>query len=317
MSGCCRKECGMRRGKVTGTAARKSIAPYVNSKAPGGQSFPGLFCEMALEEEKEYRLIRLVNRMAAEGHKCIGISAQIFMPAGAAEGDLRRSMAGLRDCCSTYGIPLLSAEAQVTTGVREIVLCLFAAGGETGKMNRKPPCPGDSLVQIGYMALEGTVRLLEKNREKLERRFCPEFLESTRLFREQLPLVKAAKRAWEAGAKAVYSVDEGGIFQGIWEAGESWHAGFDIDLKAVLVRQETIEICELLEINPYRLAGTGCLLACAGDGEALAQTLRKEGVPAAALGRLEKGCARKLHNREEVRFLEQPQEDELYREEEK
>ena len=59
----------MRRGKVTGTAARKSIAPYVNSKAPGGQSFPGLFCEMALEEEKEYRLIRLVNRMAAEGHK--------------------------------------------------------------------------------------------------------------------------------------------------------------------------------------------------------------------------------------------------------
>lgn len=307
----------MRRGKVTGTAARKSIAPYVNTKAPGGQSFPGLFCEMALEEEKEYRLIRLVNRMAAQGQKCIGISAQIFMPAKAAEGDLRKSMAGLRDCCRTYGTPLLSAEAQVTAGVRETVLCLFAAGREAGEMNGKPPCPGDSLVQIGYMALEGTVRLLEKNRENLKHRFCPELLETAGAFKEQLPLVKAAKRAWEEGAKAVCSVDEGGVFQGIWEAGESWHMGFDIDLKAILVRQETIEICELLEINPYRLAGTGCLLACAGDGEALVQTLKKEGIPAAVIGSLEKGCARKLHNRDEVRFLEQPQEDELYREGEK
>ena len=42
--------------------------------------------------------------------------------------------------------------------------------------------------------------------------------------------------------------------------------GFEVDLYRIPVRQETIEVCERYELNPYRLLSSGCVLAAADNG---------------------------------------------------
>ena len=55
------------------------------------------------------------------------------------------------------------------------------------------------------------------------------------------------------------------------------------------------------------------LLIAAADGEGLVQKMALEGIPSAVIGRTTSGKERILRNGEEVRYLDKPQMDEMYR----
>ena len=48
--------------------------------------------------------------------------------------------------------------------------------------------------------------------------------------------------------------------------GQCSGVGLEIDLKKIPIRQETIEICEFFDLNPYKLLSGGSLLLAAADG---------------------------------------------------
>ena len=73
------------------------------------------------------------------------------------------------------------------------------------------------------------------------------------------------------------------------------------------------EICEFFGVNPYQMLSTGALLIAAADGEGLVQKMALEGIPSAVIGRTTSGKERILRNGEEVRYLDKPQMDEMYR----
>ena len=54
-------------------------------------------------------------------------------------------------------------------------------------------------------------------------------------------------------------------------------------------------------------------LIAAADGEGLVQKMALEGIPSAVIGRTTSGKERILRNGEEVRYLDKPQMDEMYR----
>ncbi len=58
----------------------------------------------------------------------------------------------------------------------------------------------------------------------------------------------------------MHDVTEGGIFGALWEMAESSGIGLEIDLKKIPLKQETVEICELFDINPYGLIASGAML---------------------------------------------------------
>lgn len=89
--------------------------------------------------------------------------------------------------------------------------------------------------------------------------------------------------------------------------------GMEIDLKKIPVRQETIEICEYFDINPYELISSGCMLMAASDGNTIVRELEKAGIHAAVVGKAMEGNDRVLYAAGERRFLEPPKADELYK----
>ena len=187
----------------------------------------------------------------------------------------------------------------------------------TGRLNA-----GDELVVAGNIALFGTERLIEENQEKLKNRFSEGFLkQSLRTCRESRAVKagetpqtsKAWKMAEAAGANALYAMGEGGFLSALWKMAEASQTGLTADLRHVPVRQETIEICEEFDINPYRLQSEGALLIGLAGGQALAEKLRREGIAAEVIGQTNASNDRLLYSGENARFLERPSADELYK----
>ena len=74
-----------------------------------------------------------------------------------------------------------------------------------------------------------------------------------------------------------------------------------------------IEICEIFDINPYKLNSEGAVLIGIPAGEALVQELRRMGMMAAVIGQTNAGNDRMLYYNGNGRYLERPAKDEIYK----
>ena len=73
------------------------------------------------------------------------------------------------------------------------------------------------------------------------------------------------------------------------EDGGGFPGGTGNGFSKVPIRQETIEICEIFDINPYKLNSEGAVLIGIPAGEALVQELRRMGMMAAVIGQTNAG----------------------------
>ena len=77
------------------------------------------------------------------------------------------------------------------------------------------------------------------------------------------------------------------------------------------MKQETIEICEFFDLNPYEFLSGGSLLLAVKDGEELVRELGAQGIYAAVIGQSAQGNDRIIMNGEETRYLEPAKPDEI------
>lgn len=193
---------------------------------------------------------------------------------------------------------------------------------------------GQELVVVGYVGLAGTRVILEARKEELKNWFSEEYLDMTaRGEGEEAALGLAECQGTEAnhaltecqsmtadpgmefwsefGAVECEQAGAGGIFTAIWNLSGAYETGVEVSLRQIPVAQETIEVCERLELNPYRLYSKGCYLLAAENGGHMVRRLSEKGIPAAVVGSVNRGIAREILNAESRGFLERPQKDEL------
>ena len=114
-----------------------------------------------------------------------------------------------------------------------------------------------------------------------------------------------------AGAGQMVSLSGGGFFAGLWELSKRTGCGLTVDLPLVPILQETIEITNYLEINPYLMRSAGCLLIAAPDGKSMVEALQAADIPAVCIGTLQDSNDKIIRNGEELRSLDRPQTDAL------
>ena len=116
------------------------------------------------------------------------------------------------------------------------------------------------VVITGDIAVRGTLRLIEQNGEELEKAFSNSFMRRARAISEEtLPQIDKRISYMEIG--------EGGLSEALWELAEREKTGLRIELDDVPIRQETIEICNLLDVDPYTLASYGTALCFVPEGK--------------------------------------------------
>ena len=99
----------------------------------------------------------------------------------------------------------------------------------------------------------------------------------------------------------------------VWEADRKLFRYLDIDLKKIPIRQETVEICQYFDLNPYQIMSSGSMMIAADNGHELVRKLEAAGIHGSVVGRTNSGNDRILRNGEDVRYLDKPQPDELYK----
>ena len=89
--------------------------------------------------------------------------------------------------------------------------------------------------------------------------------------------------------------------------------GIDVDFNKIPVCQEIIEVCEMFDINPYELESGGCLLMTFGKEYDIVRILEDNDIPVSIIGYMQEGNDKIIRNMDEIRFLDMPKCDEVYK----
>lgn len=254
-----------------------------------------------------------LNDVACAGATPVAVLVSILLPTSASEQLLRDIMGDMRLACDSHGIAMIGGHTEVTRAVREPLVTVTGVGRvhKSRRMDAKSIVPDMDIVATKWIGLEGTAILASEKYEALAGRFAKAFLEQAKAFYRYIPIWPEAAVAVESGAGAMHDVSEGGIYGALWDMAERAGVGLEIDLQRIPIRQETVEICEFFDLNPYKLLGGGCALIAAEDGESLVQAMERDNIPAVVIGRTTDSNDRILFRGEERRFLETTQRDEL------
>ncbi len=271
-----------------------------------------------------YAVHEAVNTLIAGGGEPYGIEVSAFLPEDITEEEIRDLADQVHEACEMLGIEACGGHTEITDAVSRPILTVsalgeyIAAGGEGDgtEIGAKATDTNRSvlkdLLMTGHAGMAGAAILAQSHREALLKRLPASFLERADAFRTEASIAKAAKAAREAGECRLHDIGQGGIFGALWELGEQLQCGMEVDLERIPIRQETIEICEILDRNPYELYAAGAMLIAAADGPGCVAALKKAGIECEIIGRLTDHKERVLLA-DEKRYLTPPQGDSIFR----
>lgn len=255
------------------------------------------------------------NDIASSGAEVIGVMLSVLLPEGTEESELKEMMRQVEETCEELRIQTIGGHTEVTRVVNQPVITVTGIGKvkRDRLVTTAGAKPGDDIIITKWIALEGTSILAKEKEDELRGRFSPQFIEEAKGFSRYLSVVKDAGIACNFTVHSMHDITEGGVFGALWEVAQASGVGLTADIKKIPVRQESVEICEFFGINPYQLISSGSMVITAPGGSDIVQALSEAGISAQIIGKITEGNDRILRNGEEIRYLEPPKEDELYK----
>lgn len=325
----------MKVGKIPETVLKRSVLKQIRTNRPEvllGASVGEDCAAIALKEDEMFVMstdpitgtakdighlaIQItLNDLASAGAEPIGVMLTFLLPERVSEAKLRGMMEQAEEAAHAANVQIMGGHTEVTKVVNQPVISVVGVGkAKKGQLiSTGATKPGMDIIVTKWVGLEGTSIIAKEKEEQLLERLPASLVDTAKGFDQYLSVLPEAKIAVEHGVSAMHDVTEGGIFGALWEFAESAGVGLEIDVKKLPIRQETIEVCELFDVNPYELISSGSMLMSAADGNGLVRALNDAGIPAVCVGKATEGNDRVLISGEERRFLEPPKADELYK----
>ena len=260
------------------------------------------------------KCIKAAGELASQKVMAEGVSIHAILPEQMQEEDVKHLTDTAGELCKKMNLEICQIQVETSSFVTQMVVTATAVGEKksTAIREQEMTVAGQELLLCGYAGLEGTLRILDESEEELGTRFVPAFLEKAKLLREKLVLPDQILSVKEQ-VSDIRQIGSGGILAALWELGEELQTGFDIDFSKIALKQETVEICEFYQLNPYLMTSAGSFLLVTGQSEEVIACLAEQGVSAVRLGCMKDQNARVIKNGEETRYLDRPAADELAR----
>lgn len=322
----------VRIGKVTEPILQRSVLRPLSGLLPertteSGRIYVSVYpIAYPVREGVRYAIAGACNDLAAAGAVPAGITLEVFLPKNVPEQRLKQMMGVAAQVAE---VPVLGGHTEVCAGIRDPLVSVQAIG-YIDRNDFRQVDAGDVILLAGQIGISGTQMLLEEKKDELREAFPAHFLQNTeKKLRGREKISHFAQLARRNGAVRMQDLSGGGILSCLWEFfGGKWQSGgasgmhsgkvpcgMEIDFRKIPILQETIEICEWLQVNPYYLHSQGGLLIAVPreQVEQFTQAFICEGFPLTELGACTAGRAGILRNGEEVRYLDKPQPDEILR----
>lgn len=246
---------------------------------------------------------KAMNNFLCSFGRCEFARVSLYLPTSVKESQIKTYMSTFQALANQASLQIIGGNSQVSEVFSEPYFAVTLLGKSndayafTSKKGdvicgHKRIHTGCDILLFGYTGILGTNRLLREHKDVLTKRFADRFLECAGFYEEDYsiaPFVDAIKEnslVTSAGIAYVHDVSHGGIYQALWQTGERVNKGFLIDNSKITIRQETIEICEYLNRNPYFLDGTGAMLVVCEDGGRVVRELKKEHIEVSIIGKI-------------------------------
>lgn len=255
------------------------------------------------------------NDLAASGAEPIGLMLTMLLPDGFIEDDLKKILQDVNKVCEELNIQVMGGHTEVTAAVNQPILSVTGIGKlkKDKFMSSKNVKVGQDVIMTKWAGLEGTAIIANEKEKELKEYYNNEFIEEAKGLDKFISVLPESKIAIDLGATMMHDVTEGGIFGALWEVAANARKGIRIELDKIPIKQETIEICEYYEINPYKLISSGSMLIVADNGKLIVEGLKSAGIYASIIGKITAGNDRVVIQEETIRALEPPKSDELYK----
>ena len=238
----------------------------------------------------QYLVLVNANDIATSGAQPRWLLTTLMFPCGVTPAEIRQVVNDLERFCRKWDITLCGGHTEITDAVNRPVIAGMMAGTvtrdaliEKGRMRS-----GDSILVTKSVAVEGTAIIAREFEERLRSSgMSSANIESCKGFLDRISIIPEARIAAASPATtAMHDVTEGGIATALEELGIAGEHRLKLYRDRIPVYPETSMVCELMNIDPLGLIGSGSLLiTCRQENcQDLMQSIRNEGIQVTRIG---------------------------------
>lgn len=227
------------------------------------------------------------NDVATSGAKPKFLDSVILLPEGSDELLVREVSTQMDNAAKNLQMTIVGGHTEITPNLNQLIIVTTAFGITNQYVTAANAKEGDLILMTKTAGIEGTSILARKFKDRLKS-IDKETLQKASEMINQISIVKEAAILFGTGKiQAMHDTTEGGIIGGVCEMGIASNLGFQIRENKIEVAEETVKICNRLNVNPSKLLGSGCLLASVKpDGiDIVIEKLRKNDVQGTIIGK--------------------------------
>lgn len=160
----------------------------------------------------------------------------------------------------------------------------------------------NEIIIIGTIACDAAISLVNNKKDELLKTLSERFI-----YEAEIKLAKINSENEKIKNDVQYDfmleASEYGIFGSLWDFAKARNTGIEIDLKQIPIEQETVEICEVFDINPYVSPSKGVYILSVDSSYDIIRYCKRNGICATVVGRETESNDRVIINGDEVRYL--------------
>ena len=177
------------------------------------------------------------------------------------------------------------------------------------------------IIQTGYIGICGTYKLYETESEQIKEKLPQSITNKLDKYFDYISIEDVADALYEATKQnpdrdVIYFADSlgtGGIYEGLYDLTESLsmsgYTGFDVDIKKIQIMQETVEVCNILDVNPYMMESSGAALVVTDNPDYFITVLEEMGTVGSIIGTLNHSNDKIVRIDDEIKYIEPFKED--------
>jgi hydrogenase expression/formation protein HypE len=189
------------------------------------------------------------------------------------------------EAATDLGVSVVGGHAEYSAELSRPLLSMTCMGMTEQYVPSSGATPGDVILLTGSAGIEGTAILATDFRDAFD--VDDAVLDAAANFFEEISVVDAAS-AITSYATSMHDPTEGGVLAGLVEMAVSSNVTFSVERSAIPVRTETEMLCEIADVDPLRIFGSGALLATVPESEqeTALTALEEQGIPGTVVGQV-------------------------------
>jgi hydrogenase maturation factor/predicted HAD superfamily phosphohydrolase YqeG len=238
----------------------------------------------------QYAVLINANDIATSGAKPRWLLTTLLFPSGVTPSEISQVIEELKVFCRKWDITLCGGHTEITDAVTRPVVTGMMAGtvSRSRLIDKRNMAPGDRVLLTKGVAVEGTAIIAREFGDRLKILGMNDSeIDSGRRFLANISIITEAQIAAESDAtSAMHDVTEGGLATAMEELSIAGGHRIKINVDTIPVYSQTGKICQLLDIDPLGLIGSGSLLVCCREAACgnLMAAIGKAGIDVTCIG---------------------------------